>query len=283
MSGRSAKRRRREAAIAAAQRPKRARRVPSSSLGRSDRSARRRRQLLYSVGAAVAIAAILIGISLARGSGGSKFSGLTDKAAVNARFAGIPQQGLALGNPKAPVTIEEYVDFQCPYCGEWARGALPALVKRYVRPGKVRIVFRGQSFIDNNVGGHDSERLLRLALAAARQNHLWQVADLIYLNQGSEGSGWASNAFLNAVARAVRGLDSKRALGDRQSAWVSAQMKRAESRFSATPPDPSSGGRGTPTFQVGRTGGHLQTIFPTGGGAQSELAALAAVIDPLLK
>jgi hypothetical protein len=284
MSGRSAKRRRREAALAAAQRPKRSRRLPSSSVRASDRNARRRRQLLLSVGAAVVIAGVLIGISLARGgSGSAKFTGLKGKAAVIARFKGIPQQGLALGNPKAPVTVEEFADFQCPYCGEWARGALPVLVRKYVLPGKLRIVFRGQDFLDQNFGTSDSERLLRLALAAARQNRLWQVVDLIYTNQGSEGSHWGSEALIRAVANAVPGLDAARALSERDSTWVSDQISAAATRFQSTPPNPTDGNRGTPTFLVGRTGAHMDTIYPTGGGAASELAALAAVIDPLLK
>jgi hypothetical protein len=50
-------------------------------------------------------------------------------------FAGIEQRGAALGSPRAPVTLVEYADLQCPYCAQWARDALPTLVDDYVRAG----------------------------------------------------------------------------------------------------------------------------------------------------
>ena len=90
-------------------------------------------------------------------------------------FAGIEQQGAALGSPKAPVTLVEYADLQCPYCAQWARDALPTLVEDYVKTGKLRIVFRGLAFI-----GPDSDKALRTAIAAGEQNHLWDVVHGLY-------------------------------------------------------------------------------------------------------
>ena len=79
-------------------------------------------------------------------------------------FAGIEQHGAALGSPKAPVTLVEYADLQCPYCAQWARDALPTLVEDYVKTGKLRIVFSGMAFI-----GADSDKALRTAIAAGEQ------------------------------------------------------------------------------------------------------------------
>jgi hypothetical protein len=267
MSGRSAKRRRREAAVHAAERPKQNGRVPRSSLRRDDRGARRRRQLLLSLGAALAVAAILIGIALARGgSGSAKFTGLKGKAEVVARFKGIPQQGLVLGRPKAPLTVEYFADPQCPVCRDFSVEALPTVVQQYVRPGKARLVFRGQKFL-----GSDSERMLRLGLAAARQNRLWQVMELGYLNQGSENSGWVSDPLLRAIAGAVPGLQAKRALADTRSAWVDSQMSRSEALFTSQTPGH------TPYLRIGRSGSSL-----TGYDFEG-LASLEATLNSLLQ
>lgn len=45
------------------------------------------------------------------------------------------------GDPNAPVTIVEFSDFQCPFCGRWTRQTYPALEK-YIKEGKVKLVFK---------------------------------------------------------------------------------------------------------------------------------------------
>ena len=60
---------------------------------------------------------------------------------------GIPQAGVVLGDPNAPVTLVEWADLQCPFCREWSTAAFPALVHDYVRTGKLQIVFRGLAFL----------------------------------------------------------------------------------------------------------------------------------------
>ena len=57
-------------------------------------------------------------------------------------LAGIPQSGIYLGNPAAPVRLVEFADLQCPFCREYALQVLPQLVQDYVRSGKVRMEFR---------------------------------------------------------------------------------------------------------------------------------------------
>ena len=115
-----------------------------------------------------------------------------------------------LGRPDAPVTLVEYGDLQCPYCSAWTHEALPVLVDEYVRPGKLRIEFRGMAFI-----GPESETGLRAALAAGEQDKLWHVVDLLYRNQGHENSGWLNDETLRLVGSSVPGLDVERMLDRR--------------------------------------------------------------------
>ena len=46
------------------------------------------------------------------------------------------------GNLNAPVTIIEFSDFQCPYCGRFFQSTLQEIERDYIKTGKVRYVFR---------------------------------------------------------------------------------------------------------------------------------------------
>jgi protein-disulfide isomerase len=178
---------------------------------------------------------------------------------------GIPQSGTVLGSPDAPATLVEYGDLQCPYCASWATGALPELVRDYVRPGKLRIEFRGLAFI-----GPDSDAGLRAALAAANQGKLWHVVDLLYRNQGAENSGWLTDDLLRQVGTTVPGLDVERMLGGRAATQQEVEAARAAAV--------AAGIQGTPAFEVGPTGGALQRVEISALDA----AALRPAIDAAL-
>jgi protein-disulfide isomerase len=162
---------------------------------------------------------------------------------------GIPQDGIALGSPNAPVTLVEFADLQCPYCALWAQEAFPAIVDEYVRPGRVRIVFRGLAFL-----GPDSETALRTALAAGAQGRLWNVLHLLYTNQGAENAGWVTEDLLREIGGGVPGLDARRMLALRGSPDVVRQLAAAERSASL------AGVHGTPSFAAGPTGGPLRPL-----------------------
>ena len=179
----------------------------------------------------------------------------------------IPQEATALGRADAPVTLVEYADLQCPYCAQWALGALPALVEDYVRLGKLRIEFRGLAFI-----GPDSETALRTVLAAGRQERLWHAVELLYANQGAENAGWVTEDLISRLTASVPGLRPEQVAADRQSSAVDAAIAKADAQARA------SSVRGTPAFELGRTGGALRTLEVT----SLELAQFGAAIDALL-
>jgi len=49
---------------------------------------------------------------------------------------------LALGDPKAPVTMIEYASMTCPHCAHFQETTFPELKKRYIDTGKVRYILR---------------------------------------------------------------------------------------------------------------------------------------------
>jgi len=80
------------------------------------------------------------------------------------------------GNPDAPVTLEEFGDFQCPPCGSIA-GFIDELVKEY--DPRLRVVFRNFPLPNHN---HAREAALA-AEAAGLQGRFWEMHDLLYREQ----------------------------------------------------------------------------------------------------
>ena len=82
------------------------------------------------------------------------------------------------GNPKAAVTLEEFGDFQCPPCGQFASFA-EELLKEY--DSRLRVVFRNFP-----LPGHEHAREAALAAEAAGfQGKFWEMHDALYKEQSS--------------------------------------------------------------------------------------------------
>lgn len=161
----------------------------------------------------------------------------TTGAAID--FEGIPQDGAFLGSPDARVTLIEYADLQCPACRAYADVMLPVAVNDYARPGDVRLEFRGLAFL-----GEDSEKALRLALAAGLQNRLWHLQEALYRNQGAENSGWVSDELVRTLAAEIPGLDPDLLFEDAESGTVTALLEEDTAQASV------DAVRGTPTLFV---------------------------------
>ena len=201
-------------------------------------------------GAIVLVVALVVAIRIANPSTKPSASNIQVDS-INEMLSGIPQNGTALGSPKAKLTLVEFADPQCPACGEFARNTFPSLVQDYVRTGKLRVEYRGLHFVDSFVanGPNDSQRLLRLALAAGFQNKLWNVVELEYENQGAENSGYATDALMRAIAEAVPGLDVEKTLSVSNTNAVVPMMTAAQ-KLGNQSFDPIS----TPSFLLGPTG-----------------------------
>ena len=162
---------------------------------------------------------------------------------------GIPQDGVFLGDPNAPATLIEFADLQCPFCAEFATGELPGVIDQYVRSGDLRLELRLLAFL-----GPDSERGRQMANAAALQNKLWNYTDLFFSNQGAENSGYATDAFLQGLARQTPGLDVDQLAEDYAGPEAEAQTRQAERLARRLAVD------GTPSFYLVRDGGQPEQV-----------------------
>lgn len=141
------------------------------------------------------------------------------------------------GNNDAPVTIIEFSDFQCPYCGRFFKNTFPEIDKEYIKKGKVRYVFR-----DFPLEFHaNAPKAAEAANCAGEQKKYWEMHDKIFDNQSSltvdslkeyaKELGLASGAFDSC-------LDSGR--------YVEEIKKDTEDGVQA-------GVSGTPSFFIGRS------------------------------
>jgi protein-disulfide isomerase len=199
-------------------------------------------------GVAVVLISILAGASTSDLKPGKPVPGAAKTAKL---LAGIPQRGTELGDPRAPVTLVELGDLQCPACAQFAQGALPQIIGNYVRTGKVLLVFRALDLI-----GKESLLAARMALAVGRQDRLFEFASLMYGNQGLENSGYVTDTYLRALAGAIPGVEVNKALAARSSAAVRAQLSEAKQLASSVHVE------STPAFLLYRTGTSARHFQP---------------------
>jgi protein-disulfide isomerase len=155
---------------------------------------------------------------------------------------GVPQHGAVLGQTGPKVKLIEYADQQCPGCRYYTLNIFPGLVKRYVRPGRVQMEYRGFPFI-----GSDSVKALRFLLAAGKQNRLWDLQEALYRHEGVENSGWITDDLIRQVASEIPGLDVDKLFADAQTDAIAQEAEAQQSAAEAADLP------GTPTFfiQVG--------------------------------
>lgn len=160
---------------------------------------------------------------------------LAGVAEVEKRFAGIPQDGAMLGDPNAPVTITEFADLRCPACRKFATDDFPEVVEKLVKTGKAKYEFQLWPIL-----GTDSVLAAQAGIAAREQDKLFEYQDLWYINQQDETREYATDAFVDGVAKAL-GLDIaafQKARAD-EALWSPAiqdvQVIAAQRSFGGTP------------------------------------------------
>jgi protein-disulfide isomerase len=117
----------------------------------------------------------------------------------------------SMGDPKAPIKLEEYSDFQCPYCKQFNENTEPLIVEYFVKTGKVYFTDRSSgNFVSGNIGGANTESQNSAAAAycAADQGKFWEMHDALFANtRDVENQGSFTSKRLIAIAGTVTGLD----------------------------------------------------------------------------
>jgi protein-disulfide isomerase len=121
---------------------------------------------------------VLYGLPATQGDGSAATS---EGKPVRVDTSGSPAQGPS----DAKVTMVEFVDFECPFCGRYARDTLPQVRREY--GDRIRYVSR-QFPLDIHP---DAAGAARAAVCANEQGHYWQLHDLLFAHPGHPRPGGA--------------------------------------------------------------------------------------------
>jgi protein-disulfide isomerase len=116
----------------------------------------------------------------------------------------------SMGDPNAPIKIEEFSDFQCPFCERFHQQTEPLLRQYYIDTGKVLFTYRSMgNWVSGNVGGANTESQDSAAAAycAGEQNKFWEMHALLFGNVLGENIGSFSDKRIPLIAKKIEGLD----------------------------------------------------------------------------
>jgi protein-disulfide isomerase len=109
----------------------------------------------------------------------------------------------SMGDPNAPIKIEEFSDFQCPFCEQFHQQTESLLKQYYVDTGKVLFSYRSMgNWVSQNSGGvkTESQDAAMAAYCAGDQNMFWQMHAALFGNVLGEDAGSFTDKRLAAIA-----------------------------------------------------------------------------------
>lgn len=108
------------------------------------------------------------------------------------------------GSLDAPVVMQEFSDYQCPYCARYAQQTQPGLDEKYVASGEMLVVFYDFPLTSIHAQAVDAAEAARCAGAQSAAAY-WGMHDLLFANPGEWGNAGALSVF-NGYAEEL-GLD----------------------------------------------------------------------------
>ena len=105
----------------------------------------------------------------------------------------------SMGDPNAPIVIEEFSDFQCPFCERFHQDTEPLLRQYYIDTGKVRFVYRSMgNFVSDNIARSrgtpaktESQDAALAAYCAGDQDKFWDMHAYLFANNMDVEDGGA--------------------------------------------------------------------------------------------
>lgn len=171
-------------------------------------SEKRRERMVRIIGAIVVVAVVvaIVGIAVVAKNSDSSSSADSSTAAPNPAAAlptGVYASGTEFeyGLPATPVkegvpTLQLWEDFQCPACGQLEK-ANGAGIEKLATEGKINLIYRPTTFLDNNLKNDSSKRATAAWGCAVDAGKALEFHNYLFANQPvSEGDGWTDEQLL---------------------------------------------------------------------------------------
>lgn len=177
-----------------------------------------------------------------------------------------------LGDKNAPVTLIEFVDYECPFCKSFFDQTFPQIKKNYIDTGKVKFVMRDLplSFHQN---AHKESQAAECAREQGGDSAYFKYHDEIFKRTISNGTGLALTQ-LSVIANDL-GLN-----GNNLQSCLDSEKYKAEVDKDLADAS-KAGANGTPTFFVGKSDSSGAIDGQIVVGAQP-YSAFQVVIDQML-
>lgn len=140
------------------------------------------------------------------------------------------------GDEGAQVAIVEFADFECPYCGQFAREVYPQISDKYIKTGKVKYFYRDLPFHPHAIAA------ARAAHCAGDQGKYWELHDNMFTKLAA-----LTDPVLLGRAQSL-GLDTNKFAECLSSDRYTDDIRKSMSEGQALGID------GTPTFFIGTVG-----------------------------
>ena len=169
----------------------------AAAIRREQQIKERRRRTIWVSLAVLAVIALAVGIvAVVQATRDTTGKPATPPAGAVDSYA------LPLGEAGAPVTVEVYEDFICPFCGEYESGS-SEMLKEYAEAGDVQVQYRVISFLDEASSTDYSTRAanaLAVVLDRAGREVALEFHALLFANQPEEDSAGLSDDRLVELA-----------------------------------------------------------------------------------
>ena len=156
-------------------------------------------------------------------------------------------QSPSKGSESAALTLVEFSDYQCPFCGRYARETSPQIQRDYVATGKLKYVFRDFPL---EAIHPDAFKAAEAAHCAGEQGKYWEMHDRLFANQRALG---VAQLAIHAQALGLNPQPFGQCLdGGKYAAEVRKDLEDGQ----------KAGVRGTPTFFLGLTDAKTGQLRP---------------------